>query len=375
MTANTKVELLPPSTIADPVASNKAESTNDRLVKVIDVCGMGKVTVDRDAPFFQWQSIYRKDAGVRSRWLSGMLRSGDPRIRATGLLLEDKLGDEIFNKPPSVESVNSLVQSALDSKDPMIYALALKECTPKAGAGSGGACEQISLEEWASMDRDNAAPWVALASKAHNAGDTTAEYAAYAQAAKATVFNSYALSLMSYAEPALPEDASPLERYTLLTRLIGAQSANPFGQISGLSRHCSVETASDAAARSQCSELAELLVTNASSLIEAMIGTSIGARMGWPEERLAALRDRLDALKQIAVQRSATGPEDMWSCDVIARSNAFTDDWARLGEMSALEDLLARSEKTVPELAQEYRASVDLMMRQAQALATSIPPK
>jgi hypothetical protein len=79
--------------------------------------------------------------------------------------------------------------------------------------------------------------------------------------------------------------------------------------------------------------------------------------------------------EEIAVQGSATGPEDMWSCEVIARSNAFTDELARLAEMGAFEDRLARSEKTIPELAQEYRASLELMMRQAQALATSIPPK
>lgn len=372
---NTALEVPPPSTITVPVAANKAESTDDSHVTVIDVCGMGKVTVDRDDLSAASQSIFRTDASIRNRWLSGMLQSGDPRIRATGLLLENKIGDEDFNKPRSVESVNSLVTSAVDSKDPWIYALAVQECMPRGVKSPGGACEQISLENWANMDRDNAVPWLALASKAHNSGDTTAEYAAYAQAAKAKVFNSDTLSLMSYAEPALPEDTTPLQRYTLLARLIGAESASPLGQVSALSRHCSVETASDETLRSQCSALAELLVTKASSLIEAMIGTSIGARMGWPEERLTALRDRYDAFKQVNLEVSAQLPQDMWSCNVIARGNEFTNAWARLGEMGALEERLARSEKPIPELAQEYRASVDLMMRQVQASVALKPSK
>jgi hypothetical protein len=374
VTANPAIEM-PAPLIAARVAGATPHPAKNGDLQVIDVCGMGRVTIDRDNPYLTWQAINRTAPQTRSQWLSGMLSSGDARIRATGLFLENKIGDDDWNRPPSEEAVNSLVKIALESKDPAVYTLALQECIPLAGAGPGGACEQINLEKWASMDRDNAAPWLALAHKAHDAGDTTAEYSAYAQASKAKVLNSYSRSLVTYAEPALPADTRPLDRYNLMNRLVGIEGMSPLSQFSTVSRYCSVEAASDPTIRSQCNALAELLTTKASMLLERLIGTSIGTRMGWPEERQSALRERLDALRQLNLEGGPTGAESMWSCDVVTRTNAFMSEWARLGEIGADEERLERSGKTVAELALKYPVSIAEIMRQAQAQAAATSPK
>jgi hypothetical protein len=355
----------PPAWPAAPPASANAPTpiTKRNQNEEIEVCGIGKVTVDGENPIGAVELINRTTAAARGRWLSAMLNSDDTRTRATGLFLEDKVRDGEFLSPPSPKTVDSLVQIALDSKDPGVYALAVYQCTLRNGQAPSRSCEQIDLNTWANMDRDNASPWLTLATKARAVGDTTAENEAYAQAAKAKQFHNYAWALLSNAEPLYPADATPLERYELSTRIIGAAAAIPLDQTLYGSRHCSIETISDANVRRQCDAMAELLVNQANTVIDLAIGISIGTRVGWPETRLSALRDRRDALLQANRGSNLGGPEKAWSCDTISWGNAFVSDWARTSEIAADQARIERSGKTIPELAQEYRAFIAKIRR------------
>ena len=64
-----------------------------------------------------------------------------------------------------------------------------------------------------------------LASNARESRNTAEENAAFDQAAKATTAEAYSDSLLSFAQPDLPGDASPLERAYLSTEVLGIEAA------------------------------------------------------------------------------------------------------------------------------------------------------
>jgi hypothetical protein len=320
----------------------------------IDVCGIGKLTADTE----DLEGIQsRLDSSIetaRRQWLASMLHSGDLRAHATGLLYESRMSGEWFRNGPSEETAGPLVQLAQSAQDPAVYAMAVYACKPPGGAPShAGSCERISVNDWAAMDADNAAPWLVLANEARIAKDTAAENAAFAMAAKASRIDNYAWSLFANVEPTLPSTATPLDLYMLSTGFIGFESALPYPSAS---QHCSAASVSDAAIRSQCGAVAELMVSKGTTMIDIGIGTAIGARVGWPAERVAALKERANAFRDLMLMRqNPFKPRDQWSCEAINKANAHIRDWTRFGEIGAVELELERSGKTITELAHEYK--------------------
>ena len=69
-------------------------------------------------------------------------------------------------------------------------------------------------------------------------------------------------------------------------------------------------------------------------LREAMqVGAVIGARVGWPSERVAAVKTRSAALQQSL----SVDPKDLYSCAALERSRRYFTDFARFGEVGAME--------------------------------------
>jgi hypothetical protein len=122
--------------------------------------------------------------------------------------------------------------------------MAVSACNAYA-APANGACQQISVSDWARMDADNAAPWLLLAGQARAKNDMAAEADAFDRAAQAHRINSYSDSLSGVAESELPTDATALERWYFSIELIGIESASVLPQYSVASKHCSVEAMQD----------------------------------------------------------------------------------------------------------------------------------
>ena len=109
-------------------------------------------------------------------------------------------------------------------------------------------------------DADNAVPWLELAAKARREKDAAAEAAAFARAAQAHRYETYNWSLFSFAQAAIPADATAADRWLLATQVIGVEAAMVISPYQPLFQYCSREAQSDAAVRRQCNALAELLV-------------------------------------------------------------------------------------------------------------------
>jgi hypothetical protein len=338
----------------------------------IEVCGVGQVKLDRDdwtATGKYFDALTKKS---RMRWLSALRNSDDYRARATGLYLEGVLDRDAAQKDGEAAR-DELVQLAVGTKDPAVYALAYTKCIKGVeDFASPGACPQLSLDEWTRADSDNAVPWLRLAAKARTEGDGAAETAAFARAAQAHQYETYNWSLFSFAQAAMPADVMAADRWHLTTTVIGVEAAMPMPYLPQF-QYCSRDAMTDATVRRQCNALAELMVNKATTLLEFGAGKALGARVGWPAELVDRLTQQLQAWMQIVNQMTPSDPEQQWNCDSVARGNAYMSEWDRLGERGLAQQGLERSGETVAELARKYTEQLAKWAREAQARAETQP--
>jgi hypothetical protein len=335
----------------------------------IEVCGVGAVKIDHE----DWTAAGKYlDALIkkpRTRWLSALRNSGDYRTRATGLYLEGIFDRDEPRQDPETAR-DELVQLALATKDPAIFALANAKCS-KAGEDSAasGFCPLLSLDQWTRADSDNAVPWLALAAQARKANDKAGEAAAFAHAAQAHRYESYDWSLFGFAEPSMPVDITAAERWYLTTDILGAEAAMPMPYLP-LFQYCSRESSSDATVRRQCNAVAELLVNKSTTLLELSLGKSLGARLGWPAEVIDRLTQQFNASMQALAQMTPSDPDDQWSCDSVARGNEVMSEWDRFGERGLAQQAIERSGETVAELSRKFSERVEKSGRDAAAGAS-----
>jgi hypothetical protein len=339
----------------------------------IEVCGVGKVKLDRDdwtATGKYFDALTKKS---RMRWLSALRNSDDYRARATGLYLEGILDRDAAQKDAEAAR-DELVQLAVGTKDPAVYALAYTKCIKGVeDTALPGACPQLSLDAWTRADSDNAVPWLQLAAKARREGDGAAEAAAFAHAAQAHQYEPYNWSLFSFAQAAMPADVTAADRWHLTITVIGVEAAMPMPYLTQF-QYCSRDAMTDATVRRQCNALAELMVNKTTTLLEFGVGKSLGARVGWPAELIDRLTQQLQASMQAFNQMTPSDPEQQWNCDSVARGNAFMSEWDRLGERGLAQQAIERSGDTVAELARKYTEQAAKWSRDAEASAETAQP-
>jgi hypothetical protein len=332
----------------------------------IDVCGVGKIKLDRDDWTATGKYFDALTKQSRMRWLAALRNSDDYRARATGLYFEGIFDRDAPQKDPEAAR-DELVQLAVGTKDPAVYALAYTKCIKGVeDFASPGACPQLSLDDWTHADSDNAVPWLQLAAKARRDGDGAAEAAAFAHAAQAHQYESYNWSLFSFAQPAMPSDVTAADRWYLTTTVIGVEAAMPMPYLP-LFQYCSRDAMTDATVRRQCNALAELMVNKATTLSEFSMGKSLGARVGWPAEIVAHLTQQMQASMQAFNQMTPADPAQQWNCDSVARGNAYMSEWEQLGERGLARQAIERSGETVAELARKYTEQSAKWAREAEA--------
>ena len=117
--------------------------------------------------------------------------------------------------------------------------------------------------------------------------------------------------------------------------------------------------------RQQCDSLAELLVTKGNHLLDLGLGKTIGARVGWPSERVKELVLEQHALMQAIVLQTPSDNDKLWTCDAVNHANAYVIQRVRLGELGAARDVLERSGESVEAMAQKYTQYLDNIRRDA----------
>jgi hypothetical protein len=70
---------------------------------------------------------------------------------------------------------------------------------------------------------------------------------------------------------------------------------------------------------------------------------------------------------QVLNQVMPSDPDQQWSCDSVARGNAYMSEWGRLGELGFAREAIERSGETVAELSRRHIDFMDKLTRDAQA--------
>jgi len=108
--------------------------------------------------------------------------------------------------------------------------------------------------------------------------------------------------------------------------------------------------------RTQCDRLATLLVETDTTLIGHSIGTHLGELVGWPAERIAALKEEHDAIN--AAASSDMQPQDFLTCESLQFAEQRSADMLRYGEHGSFQRAIERSGRSRQDLAREWRERV-----------------
>jgi hypothetical protein len=249
---------------------------------------------------------------------------------------------------------DELVQLATGVEDKTIYAMAIQACDQRYDPGPRDtACERISAAKWAAMDPDNAAPWLRIAAEAHEHSDPAGVADAIGHAAQAHTIDFGHDAVLSYASRGMPPETTGLERAAFLYRLIGQKGGGPI-RVLALGDYCSAKAEQQTSVRQQCEAVAELMADHGRDTADVETAASLGAHLGWPAERVAAMRE--ETLAVYAIQPPSL--QEPWGCDNVHALHEFADQQGRSGQLAAARAAIGRSGKSVAELAQQQRDSV-----------------
>ena len=353
-----------------------------------ELCDYGRIKLREDD---ELPPTVRADAALAlQRATAQLIASGNDRERALGLKLRmvaavRPIHDSALRQRPncfadascaaslsavmastSAPWVEPMAQLALTTRDADAYAYAFHACRQGEPTKAVAACGQLSAERWAQLDPHNAAPWLYLASEAHERKDVPAlEHAAY------RISTARVSDIRWGSEHAVMQSLAIREqpRYTQIAVLIdimGISAAFPFPEYRPVMSLCGAERMNDVNRRQLCSDIGDALVQRDSSLIGLLVGIAIGERAGWPRDRVEKLREEKDALQ---IMDAASTVTDRWlSCPWFDKFDAWAREVASHGEVGAGRARIKASGRSITELAQNARERMKHFDAEAKAL-------
>jgi hypothetical protein len=307
----------------------------------VDVCGAGRVRVRPDG-----QLDLPEDMASGQRLLdtatSSLAASRNDGDRALALYIKAGLNSRNVTEGLGFrdEWRQELARLAIASRDPVAYFLAFRVCgTGAPSAPTDGACTQISASHWALLDPDNAVPWLHEADAAQRRNDPRGVDEALRRASQAKTMEPYMFTPLRLMDSPAIRSAPPPTAQAALVDLVGIMAALPLPNLQLVMQYCAAN-AKGAAERAQvCNGLAEVLAERSTVLIGMAVGVRIGEQVGWPRERVAAVKTRLATLQE--AQAKAVDLKDLYSCGALERSRRYFIDLARYGEIGAMETAAA----------------------------------
>jgi len=229
----------------------------------------------------------------------------------------------------------------METDDPAIYALAIRQCWDDDYGMAPGPCEGLSWEHWANIDPDNAIPWLWIAAKAERASDQQGVEAALAKAASAAGIEEYGTPLSALAIEALPGDVPPLEKAVAGAEVI---SAVPGGAPIAILALCSETSTQQPVRKEQCSNIAKALAKQGSTVIDLVLASRLADQLGFPQDTRAALstaakKARATMTRSIPYPWSDLSGGSGFRCATLLGYDAFIDAVraARGNELAALD--------------------------------------
>ena len=248
-------------------------------------------------------------------------------LRSTGTQAEREESARV-SKQAAAPLALALLESAKSSNDLSVIVAALDMC----GYMPGNACSVDFATRLTQIDPDNLYSWQRLASAAKQSGDEALRSQAIIRAAEAPRYETppnpvrHLLASEEFAN--LPEAT----RQRLVHMLLPLVFDTSFSQVE-LFSHCKpVDEWADAAKARRCTRFTEMLAAK-NDLISPTLAAVLSVNAGWPPGRRDAMMNEREALMSELASMSAGAP---YSCEKLKEMETYAQDYARLGERTAL---------------------------------------
>ncbi|MDO9073802.1 MAG: hypothetical protein Q7U73_11085 [Rubrivivax sp.] len=307
---------------------------------VWDLCGVGRLPVPRGATarIDPEQALAAlpphlgRDALIDAyRALFAALDAGPPRWRAAAVMLR---GSDAAGRPQAL----ALPEMARSTDDPVVAMWAQQRCD------LGASCLEMA-ERWAQVEPQNMAPWVTLLARQPQRRDEL-----MARMAAATRFNRHAQALSLAMLEAMPAGVAPYVQPTLWVEAIGTEAAMSMPSFNAVFDHCRDPLAPGSDALRTCTAVARTLVERSDGLTGVRLGLRLAERSYLSRAEAAARRKAVDML--LVPSDDLFDRQQPLSCADVARTRAWVEQRARLGELGALR---ARAAQRAPSAASGSR--------------------
>lgn len=315
----------------------------------LELCGYGVYEpVTDDASHYPPEIAAAAELSLQ-RLSARLLASAKDRDQALGLFLGAvvpavgdgcKASGSVCRKEQERQQ-QVLAELARESRDPAVYALAQSSCRMNSGLSLPN-CAALKPADWAERDPKNASAWFAAGAASK---DPNERRFAVLSAARADRFERYeSLVYALAAESELKALGAPV-RTLVMVYLEG--SLLGFAEAASAAMDCS-KPGADRDLLAACGTLAERLVAEPSNLLDATYGAKIGARLGWSESRLTALRRERDQLQNTLLAAPGSAAPLGLGCEVKEHMERRAAARQRMGEFEYARALLASG--TLPPL-------------------------
>jgi hypothetical protein len=353
-----QVTILPPRTLSsagisrsesDDLGSQRAEKKSGK-----EICRFGLQPVDDDGNL-NLEKFITPTAGVLAGVAEKYVASGDQTKHLVGLytkVVAAGMGarEEIFAQYPGCsddadclskavgaqeiaasKASESLALQAITTRDANLYAVAFYQCQERKSP----ACDAITGERWLTIDAENAVPWLFVAQAAGKRKDEIAAGAALKRASELAKYDKRIPKLDLILQDSAVRSLPLLEQAEIANLLVGsylsAETALSYGNVF---QYCKFAQQGASDRRNVCDKLGNLMVERDSTLLAFAIGTSIGEKAGWPQERLDKLKAERLAYSQTAQNQFLD--TNMVSCDGAIAQREWIANIIEFGELAAL---------------------------------------
>lgn len=345
------------------------------------ICGLPGVTADAGVPLSADPRFASRIEGARAKLIGTLSLSSDARSRAIGLLLQGianvdaatasdattiaslcgaeaacteaatkaSRGTVLRAASPTTEAI---AREASTTRDPFVYAVAMEACR-RLPASQAGTCQLIVPAQWASIDSDNAVPWLFVAGQAAERKDSAGLDDAMNHVAHARASRLYGDQVAAITEAAIPSGTNAFDAAQMRVFGWNASFIWELPPLGTAIQYCSDAQLRDSNRWQICDAVAHQMIDNGATMIERGIGIRLGARLGWPADNVAALRQERDALLRVQSIAFAEGVSEASSCRISANASRHMLSIAKLGEIGATRAAMASTGKSVAALADE----------------------
>lgn len=271
-------------------------------------------------------------ARARTRLLAALREDGRARARVAAQLL-----DRPDTEDPIVwhDWAQTTLRHAMAEPDAVALGWAEEACGRLIGSGDGGqgsACRRELIRVRLRLEPDNARHWAALADE-----DPAAAEEAWQGLLRARRWHDVPQAMALVTQQALPADAPGYLRLALATEVDMLAAALPSPGEGVLLARCREPVPGRQA---ECGALAEMMVAHADTTQILALGLQVGEAAGWPQARVQAVQDELQALASDRVRWRPEESQPM-SCRSVDTWLAQLQEMASVGELPALRRRLA----------------------------------